>query len=161
MPSTAARSATMLLAAVFSFGVFGLAPFQAEAGTPKPSGLFGMPPGVPNSPKVCAMLSPGDLHTIFGQSWVVTPDSGTAMHCSWRRQGGSGFLTVEFVPAADYINGDTAVPGIGDKAHLDDVIGMWRGRAVKGKNAVNFYTQSKGVSRQKALAVLKQLVAHM
>jgi hypothetical protein len=169
MPSTAAPPATMVgrvcvLAAAFSFGIFSFAPFPALAGTPKPSSnIFGIPPGTPNSPKVCAMLSPSDLRSLFGKSWVVVPDSGIGptKHCSWGPRGGTGALTVEMVPAEKYIDGDTAVAGIGDKAHLDDVIGMWRGRAVKGKNAVNFFTRSKGVSRQTALAVLKQLVAHM
>jgi hypothetical protein len=76
-------------------------------------------------------------------------------------RGAAGIFTVEVVPASDYVDGDTAVAGIGEKAHLDDVIGNWRARARKGKYAVNYFMPNKGVSRTQALALLKQLVARL
>ena len=156
MPSTPVRSARSsatfarlcMFAAACSGGVFGLAPSPAGA----------------NTANACAMLSPADLHGFFGKNWVVISRKATPpekSHCTWGPPGSYGKLTVQILAADQYVNGDANLPGIGDKAALDDVIGMWRGRAVKGKNAVNFFTSSKGVSRTTALDVLKRLVARM
>jgi hypothetical protein len=156
MPSIAARSARTattfarlcMVAAACSSCVFALARSPADA----------------NAANACAMLSPGDLHGFFKKNWVVISNKVTPPEkssCTWGPPGSYGSLTVQIVPADAYVDGDAKLPGIGDKAALDEVIGMWRGRAVKGKNAVNFFTSSKGVSRNTALAVLKQLVARM
>ncbi|MEA2786379.1 MAG: hypothetical protein QOF71_2483 [Candidatus Eremiobacteraeota bacterium] len=137
-----------VFAAACSGGVVGLAPSAAVA----------------SSANACALLSPGDVHGFFGKSWVVISRKATPpekSHCTWGPPGSYGSLTVQVVSAGEYVNGDANLPGIGDKAALDDLIGMWRGRAVKGKNAVNFFTSSKGVSRTTALEVLKRLVARM
>ena len=129
-------------------------------------GVFGLAasPAGANAANACAMLSPADLHGFFGKSWVVISRKATPPEkssCTWGPPGSYGKLTVQVLAADRYVNGDANLPGIGEKAALDDVIGMWRGRAVKGKNAVNFFTSSKGVSRNTALEVLKRLVARM
>jgi hypothetical protein len=97
-------------------------------------------------------------------AWVVISNKARPPEksgCTWGPPGSDGSLTVQIVAADQYVAGDANLPGIGDKAALDDVIGMWRGRAVKGKNAVTFFTSSKGVSRMTALDVLKHLVSRM
>ena len=156
MPPTAARSARTagpfarlcILAALCSGFVFGLAPSPAAA----------------NGPNACGMLSPADVHRFFAKNWVVISSKATPPEkstCTWGPPGSYGKLTVQIVAADQYVNGDANLPGVGEKAALDNVIGMWRGRAVKGQNAVNFFTSSKGVSRNTALDVLKRLVARM
>lgn len=162
MLTTAARSARTaasvarlsLFAAACSVGIFGLAATAAGA----------------NVPNACAMLSPGDLHRFFGKNWVVLSQKTTPpekSHCGWGPPGSDRVkLAVQILAAHEYIEGDAKLPGVGEKAALDNVdfvfgIKLWRGRAVKGENAVNFTVSSKGVSRSTALAVLKQLVARM
>jgi hypothetical protein len=142
-----------MFATAVAGGVFGVAPSRAAAA----------------GPNACALLSPSDLHRFFGKSWVVVSHKATPpekSHCQWGPPGSDGKLMVQILPAHQYIDGDAKVPGVGEKAALDNVdfvfgIKLWRGRAVKGDNAVNFTVSSKGVSRSTALDVLKQLVARM
>jgi hypothetical protein len=124
---------------------------------------IGSGPAAANSPAVCAMLSPNQLHSWFGTAMKVESisDIPQAQGCQWLpADGRPGSLTAQIVPARYYTepklgDGFKTLAGIGEKAYIVPSLGGWEAGALKGSKAVVIRTPK--TSRANAIAVLKTL----
>ena len=125
--------------------------------------MTGSRPAAANSPAVCAMLSPNQLHSWFGKAMKLgsMSDIPQAQGCQWLpADGGTGSLTAQIVPARYYTepklgDGFKTLAGIGEKAYIVPSLGGWEAGALKGSKAVVIRTPK--TSRANAISVLKTL----
>ncbi len=156
MGSSTSRSVHRRLAAAVCLFVSGMCGFVSA-------------PANANSAKLCAMLSPGELHSWFGKAYHVRPsdDYPERQTCAWAPVDGSlGTLLVLTAPADYYstassVDGPKKLQGIGEKAYVGKLFGGWTAGALKGTKIVKLNLPAGIGTEKTAVAVLKTLVSRM
>jgi hypothetical protein len=119
-----------------------------------------------SSAGVCAMLSSGELHSLWGKDMKLrdAPGLPQAQGCDWEAADGhGGFLTVRVVPARYYTepklgNGFKALTGIGDKAFVVQDLGGWNAGARKGAKAVVIHVDGGKTNQGTAVTLITELI---